>query len=1764
MKRLLAGCSVTAVFGIVALALLGFSPAARSATSPSATAETTSTTVATASATAGDSDGDGIIDGDDPCPGDARNACFGTVAIDESTGNPIRINTGPHSSLACARTQLDCNGDQWLEDFGYHDRAALSGCPARGELGHSCTLSGVDDVLGCDDEPTQLVFRCGHRPRKHTRPLLYEFALAPGSYLVNLYFVASEPRSPERMAETGATIQLNGADVYTRFDPAAVAEAAGQLVVRSAVVSVEQDGLRVALLDVRRRTALRALEVLGEAGAAELAHAPTVNAPAQDTDGVTSSATASDGDNDGIIDTSDPCPTDPRNRCVGPIAVDSATGKQIRVNANVSSAECSGTKTDCAGTTWNGDFGYNQSGKAGTCDLGGGGEGCVITGITTLFGCENETTEDIFQCEHSDAATAPELAYSFSVPNGKYVVNLFFANTYTGTSAVGSRVFDIRFEGATVYTNFDQIAAAGASGKAVVRAAVVNVTDGNGLQLDLIHKSRTPALKAIEVYAYTTSCTSASQCDDTNPCTNDACTSGTCTHTNNSAVCASDSNPCTNDVCSAGTCTHPSNTAACNDGLACTTSDICSGGVCTGTSTCPTGQVCSATTGQCTSSDNDNDGLAGTNDPCPTDARNLCVGPVATDSTTGKKIRLNANVSSAECSGAKTDCKGAVWEADFGYNQTVKASTCDLSGGGESCVIGNISAIFGCDSESTEDLFQCDHYDAAAAPELIYDFSVPNGRYLVNLFFANTYTGTAGAGTRVFDIKLENTVVYPSFDQVVAAGGSGKAVVRSAVVYVSDGNGLQIELGRKVENPAIKAIEVLQYGATTCTTVSQCNDNNPCTTDACTSGQCQNTPNTASCNDGVACTSNDVCGASVCRGTSNCPSGQSCNTSTGMCGAGQVSFGKSALSGATLVHPTSLQFGPDNKLYVAQQDGLIKVYTVTRTSQNHYNVTATQTLTQIQSIPNHNDDGILNSSITKRLVTGLLVAGTAANPVIYVTSSDPRIGGGANSNDTNLDTNSGVISRLTWNGSSWQKLDLVRGLPRSEENHAANGMWLNTATNTLYVTQGGNTNEGATSNNFVYLPEYALSAAILSVNLTAIGNTTYDIPTLNDESRSGTTDANDPFGGNDGKNQAKIVSGGPVQVYSPGWRNPYDIVVTKLGKMYAIDNGANAGWGDIPVGNGTPSCTNGSHEAGHSCPDNLHLITGPGYYAGHPNPTRGNANNKFNPTNPQSPVPGSNSAECTFREPGVSDGALATFSPSTNGLTEYTASNFGNQMKGDLLAAGWDNNIYLIDLNSTGTAVNNVSVLFSSVAPSSKALDLVAQGDAGPFAGSVWATDYNGGTIVVYEANDMVSCSGQDSTTLDDDGDGFDNADEIDNGTNPCSAADTPPDDDGDKTSNLNDPDDDNDGQLDTTDPFALDAQNGKGTNLPVIYTWENNAPSPGGLLNLGFTGLMTNGAANYETLFNPDDVTSSGAAGVFTVDLVAEGDAYQTLNTQKYGFQLGVNVTPATGPVTVHTRIVGPFLGTTPQDFQSMGLFVGTGRQSDYVKIVTAAHGGTGGIELVKEVGDVIAAGPSVDLAMPGPDAIDLYLGINPSSATMQGYYTVTTNGVTSGLLTVGSSVFVPANWFTNASTGLAVGIISTSRGVAPTFAATWDFIEVTPGMPTCADPDGDGKCSQSDPCPDDGLDDVDGDGICEGSSFNTPKTGAGDNCPTKANANQANADGDSRGDGCDACPSFSGVLEDLCLGSGSWTTLAPATIMRHEGGMAAVGGQELPDRRR
>jgi len=73
-----------------------------------------------------------------------------------------------------------------------------------------------------------------------------------------------------------------------------------------------------------------------------------------------------------------------------------------------------------------------------------------------------------------------------------------------------------------------------------------------------------------------------------------------------------DGNPCTDDVCTAGTCTHPANTASCDDGNPCTTGDICGGGVCAGGApvVCDDGNpctddVCNPANGACEAVNND-------------------------------------------------------------------------------------------------------------------------------------------------------------------------------------------------------------------------------------------------------------------------------------------------------------------------------------------------------------------------------------------------------------------------------------------------------------------------------------------------------------------------------------------------------------------------------------------------------------------------------------------------------------------------------------------------------------------------------------------------------------------------------------------------------------------------------------------------------------------------------------------------------------------------------------------------------------------------------------------------------------------------------------------------------------------------------------------------------------------------------------------------------------------------------------------------------
>lgn len=606
---------------------------------------------------------------------------------------------------------------------------------------------------------------------------------------------------------------------------------------------------------------------------------------------------------------------------------------------------------------------------------------------------------------------------------------------------------------------------------------------------------------------------------------------------------------------------------------------------------------------------------------------------------------------------------------------------------------------------------------------------------------------------------------------------------------------------------------------------------------------------------------------------------------------------------------TSLDFGPDQRLYVTDIKGDIFIMSVVRdsgTTPGVFRIVNTEVLNVVRHIQNHNDDGTLHS-VKKREVTGIHVVGTASNPIIYITSSDYRTND-FNNLDTNLDTNSGTISRLTWNGTEWEKVDLVRGLPRSEENHATNGIILDTVTNTLYVCQGSNTNSGGPSFLFGRLTEYALSAAILTVDLDSIEsmpvNTDtisgakyiYNLPTVDDPTRDNHNgindpmavgydgvDMTDPFGGNDGLNQARYVLNGPVKVYASGIRNAYDLVMTKAGNLYAWDNGPNPAWGGPALNSGFGTATN-EYSGGNlgldvSNLDGFHRIDSLGYYGGHPNPIRANPDSaglytysstnevfrtEYNASNSDISLPydwppiDSSLADpisgVYYDSGSMEDPSLNTHHESTNGIDEYTATNFDSAMLGDIIAVGLANQTYRVQLDSLG-GVDTVSILFQI----GSALDIICQGDNDPFPGSIWVAVHSTGSgdpIRIMEPSDASGCTGGDFPNIDEDIDGYTNADEIDNGSDPCSGAFVPLDHDetligGFKVSDLNDPDDDDDGINDTLDLFQWDPTNGMSTEVPFELQLFSGGS---GFYGLGFTGFMANQTNDYLDLWKNED----------------------------------------------------------------------------------------------------------------------------------------------------------------------------------------------------------------------------------------------------------------------------------------------------------------------
>jgi len=346
-------------------------------------------------------------------------------------------------------------------------------------------------------------------------------------------------------------------------------------------------------------------------------------------------------------------------------------------------------------------------------------------------------------------------------------------------------------------------------------------------------------------------------CDDGNPCTvNDRCQAGTCAGDGPSC---DDGDPCTVDSCAAGgTCIHtiaPPGTA-CSDGNICSIDDLCQpDGSCKGTPrTCSEVVTdeechhvsCHGTFGCIVVPDpigwpcDDGDACT-TGDAC--DAASACIG-ATTSCDDGDPCTADACASDGSCDhsplGPDTSCDdGDACTGDDRCLGGVCAGTTLSCDDGEPCTEDVCVAGMGCTSSPAPDATPCDDGDACT-----------NGDHCASGECAGTAVTCDDGNPCTLD-ACEPTAgcIFAPLDG--AACDDGDACTEGDVCV----------------------------GDTCGGAPKSCDDDNPCTDDACdaTSG-CAYVPLDGSpCDDGDLCTVDDVCDGIDCGGApKDCDDGEPC------------------------------------------------------------------------------------------------------------------------------------------------------------------------------------------------------------------------------------------------------------------------------------------------------------------------------------------------------------------------------------------------------------------------------------------------------------------------------------------------------------------------------------------------------------------------------------------------------------------------------------------------------------------------------------------------------------------------------------------------------------------------------------------------------------------------------------------------------------------------------------------------------------------------
>ncbi len=338
-----------------------------------------------------------------------------------------------------------------------------------------------------------------------------------------------------------------------------------------------------------------------------------------------------------------------------------------------------------------------------------------------------------------------------------------------------------------------------------------------------------------------------------------------------------DSVSCTEDLCTPSQCVRILNNTKCDDGS-----------FCNGTETCSFGGCLEGTPPTCT------DPFACTTDTC-SDVLGICEFiPNNSLCQTWEECSVNVGCNQTNCSGC-TDCDDWwLWgdcDYDECHNQCSVQSACYFVGafaGQENCV--NLSyacsnLINSCDDYSVE---ECVDDPCNRAP-VQSNCSISGNSCIITPYCGDGVCGL-GDGNCPADVgNCTNNICYEPVcndgcsETAVSAYGNDEACLASNNEFC-DGFGNCVECINAgdcddgilcTSDNCSEAIGDCFFNTSDCNCSAagpapiECDDSNICTDDVCTASlDCQNNPNTNSCDDLDDCTYNDACSGNSCSGTS--------------------------------------------------------------------------------------------------------------------------------------------------------------------------------------------------------------------------------------------------------------------------------------------------------------------------------------------------------------------------------------------------------------------------------------------------------------------------------------------------------------------------------------------------------------------------------------------------------------------------------------------------------------------------------------------------------------------------------------------------------------------------------------------------------------------------------------------------------------------------------------------------------------------------------